>query len=278
MPALILIVEDNPANLELMVYLLRAFGYPLLTAADGVEAVDVAFRENPDLIICDIQLPRMDGHQVVRTLQSEGRFRDTPMIAVTAFAMMGDRERVLSSGFNGYIAKPIQAETFVSQVEEFLAPNQKAVGRTKSADAAPVEPAATRKPDRGTILAADDRPENLSLARVILEPYGYRVITATGFRQAFDLARRDKPDLILSDVHFADGTGFELLSLVLGDPALKETAFILISSSAPDQDERQRATQRGVKLIVRPIDSALLLAEIEARCPPESGTRIAEVS
>jgi two-component system cell cycle response regulator len=271
MPARILLVEDNPTNLELMSYLLRAFNYPYVTASDGVEALEAARRENPDLIICDIQLPRMDGHQVVRALKAERQFQATPMIAVTALAMVGDREKVLASGFNGYIAKPIQPDTFVAQVEQFLKPGQRASGRVPPPADAKNDGRPFRQPHRGLILAADDRLENLSLAVGLLEPCGYRVITAMDPQAAFDLARRDIPDLILSDVHFPDGTGFDLLEQVLAEPSLKSIPFILISSSVPNRDERLRAVEHGVKLITRPIDSATLLAEIQARCAGGSG-------
>src|SRR5579864_8746190 len=122
MAARILVVEDNPANLFLMCYLLQSFGYSPTTAIEGPEAIPVARRDNPDLIICDIHLPKMDGYQVLKILRSNSQFHSTPIIAVTALAMMGDRERMLAAGFNGYIAKPIEPETFVTQIEAFLPP------------------------------------------------------------------------------------------------------------------------------------------------------------
>jgi CheY-like chemotaxis protein len=97
MTARILIIEDNPTNLELMVYLLKCFGYQYLVAHDGVEGLEVARREQPDLIICDIQLPNLDGYEVARRLKSEATLRPIPLVAVTALAMVGDRDRVLAT-------------------------------------------------------------------------------------------------------------------------------------------------------------------------------------
>src|SRR5438445_117978 len=107
MAARILVVEDNPANLELMTYLLKAFGHSPTVAHDGVDGLEAAQREQPDLILLDVQMPRMDGYEVARRLKRDPVLRAVPVVAVTALAMVGDRDRVLASGFDGYIAKPI---------------------------------------------------------------------------------------------------------------------------------------------------------------------------
>lgn len=116
----ILVVEDNPANLALMDYLLRAFGYGVLVAKDGDQGVAVAVAEHPDLILMDLQLPTMTGFEAAKRIRAEAQMPAVPIVAVTAFAMVGDRERVLGEGFDGYISKPINPETFVSQIEAFL--------------------------------------------------------------------------------------------------------------------------------------------------------------
>ena len=116
----ILVVEDNAANLDLMVYLLDAFGYIAIPARDGQEALRVTAREKPDLILCDVHLPKMDGYEVVRRLKSDPESRSIPTVAVTALAMVGDRDRVLRAGFDGYLSKPIDPETFVQQIDGFV--------------------------------------------------------------------------------------------------------------------------------------------------------------
>lgn len=120
MGARILIVEDNPQNLELMRYLLAAFGHEVLTARDGAEAAEVLRSDRPDLILCDIQMPRMDGYELVAWIRSRADLASVPVVAVTAFAMVGDRERILGAGFDGYLSKPIAPETFVGQACAFL--------------------------------------------------------------------------------------------------------------------------------------------------------------
>lgn len=122
MSARILVIEDNQTNLDLMLYLLEAFGHATLAARDGEQGVELAARLRPDLILCDIAMPRLDGYGVAERLKSDPALRVIPLIAVTASAMVGDRDRVFGAGFDGYISKPIEPETFVSQVEAHLGP------------------------------------------------------------------------------------------------------------------------------------------------------------
>lgn len=120
MTARILIIEDNPANMELMRYLLEVFGHVVIPACDGHAGLELAQRETPDLIICDIHLPRLDGFGVVKALKADPAIGPLPVIAVTAQAMVGDRDKLLRAGFDGYICKPIEPECFVAQVDAFL--------------------------------------------------------------------------------------------------------------------------------------------------------------
>src|ERR1035441_6247107 len=110
MGARVLIIEDNPTNLELMAYLFVAFGHAVITAEDGFRGLEAAISEMPDLIVCDVQLPDIDGFEVARQLRSIPSVASTPMVAVTALAMMGDRERILAAGVDDYLAKPIRSE------------------------------------------------------------------------------------------------------------------------------------------------------------------------
>jgi CheY-like chemotaxis protein len=118
--ARILIVEDNPANLALMDYLLRAFGYTALLAHDGAEGVELYRRERPDLILMDLQMGTLSGVEAAAQIRALDSHSPVPIVAVTAFAMVGDRDRVLALGFDGYLSKPINPETFVAEVEAFL--------------------------------------------------------------------------------------------------------------------------------------------------------------
>lgn len=120
MPARILIIEDNPTNMELMVYLLHAYGHTAMLAPDGHAGIALAASALPDLIVCDIHLPGMDGYGVVRHIKRQPALAGIPIVAVTALVMVGDRENLLAAGFDGYIGKPIEPTTFIPQLEVFL--------------------------------------------------------------------------------------------------------------------------------------------------------------
>jgi CheY-like chemotaxis protein len=131
----ILVIEDNPANMQLMAYLLKAFGYTPLEAIDGETGLLEVQRLVPELVLCDLQLPGIDGYEVLRQIKATPDLAAIPVVAVTAYAMVGDRDRVLAAGFNGYIAKPITPETFIGQMEVFLPPGRRS-GPPKSTDPA----------------------------------------------------------------------------------------------------------------------------------------------
>jgi len=114
-----LVIEDNAANMELMTYLLTAFGHTVLSARTGEHGIDMALRTAVDVILCDIALPGIDGYAVARRLKDEPGLAGVPIVAVTASAMVSDRDKVVAAGFDGYITKPITPETFVAEVVDY---------------------------------------------------------------------------------------------------------------------------------------------------------------
>ncbi len=261
--ARILIIEDNETNLALMVYLLKAFGYVPLTARDGKDGLDKATSVAPDLIICDLEMPGVDGYQFGRLVKVRPELRKIPLVAVTAFAMVGDRDSVLAAGFDGYIPKPITPEKFVSQIEAFLSPEQRS-NRLPQFATAPGEPSPLPA-KRATILVVDDSAVNLSLIRSTLEPFGYEVIAVQRPAEAAEIARRHSFDLILSDLHMPEQSGLEFLRRMKADPQLRSIPFLLFSASASGREESERALALGAeRVLLRPIEPRTLLGEIEA--------------
>lgn len=121
----ILIVEDNPQNMRLIEMTLRARGYSLLKATDGEEALEMAIREKPDLIIMDLNLPKVSGLEVTRRLRQMPAFNHIPIIAVTAHAMKGDEEKIIEAGCDAYLPKPINTRQLPEVVAEMLLKRQK---------------------------------------------------------------------------------------------------------------------------------------------------------
>jgi CheY-like chemotaxis protein len=120
MSARVLVVEDNEANLALIDYLLRAFGYAPVLANGGRDGIRIAAETRPEIILLDLWMPDMDGYAVARTIRKMPELNETRLVAVTASAMVGDRERIAAAGFDGYIQKPIDPETFIASFERFL--------------------------------------------------------------------------------------------------------------------------------------------------------------
>ncbi len=117
----VLIVEDNELNMKLFNDLLEAHGYETLQTSDGMEALAIAREHRPDLILMDIQLPEISGLEVTKWIKEDDNLKSIPVIAVTAFAMKGDEEKIREGGCEAYLAKPISVQNFLETVRRFLA-------------------------------------------------------------------------------------------------------------------------------------------------------------
>jgi CheY-like chemotaxis protein len=118
--ARILAVEDNPHNLDLMTYLLEASGHTVLPAITGENGIAVACAERPDLVVLDIQLPDIDGYHVLARLRADPELAGLRVVAVTAYAMVGERDLAIAAGFDGYLSKPIEPSSFVRTIDSYL--------------------------------------------------------------------------------------------------------------------------------------------------------------
>ena len=122
----ILLIEDNAQNRYLVTYLMEQAGHEVVPAVSGPVGIELAGQVRPDLVLLDIQLPVMDGYAVARALKGNPATGAVPIVAVTSYAMVGDREKALAAGCDGYMEKPINPETFVADVERFLPPGASA--------------------------------------------------------------------------------------------------------------------------------------------------------
>ena len=268
MAARVLIIEDHPASMEMMTFLLESFGYETIGASDGVQGLAMAQREAPDLIVCDIYLPKRDGYQVVRELKALPATRNIPVIAVTALAMVGDREKLLQAGFDDYMSKPIEPERFIGQVASRLPAKGSGVpAREPAAQACADTP---RKPasGRARILVVDDSSVNRELIRDLLEPFGYEVALARSVEEGRQFIGRSTFDLIVSDMHMPEEDGIALLREVKANPELAAIPFVILTASYEDKPNQQIAASLGAaRSLRRPIEPRVLLAEIEACLP-----------
>jgi two-component system cell cycle response regulator len=264
----ILLIEDNPDNLELMSYLLGAYGHSVATAEDGESGIEAARKVRPDLVACDIHLPGVDGYAVAKALKAVPELAGMPVVAVTALAMVGDREKILASGFDGYITKPIDPELVVSDIESFLPAHLRGSaprnGYVESGPASPVLAGVKHT----VILVVDDAPTNRELIYQTLTPCGYDVRLAESVPDAMQQLCDLTPDLILSDLHMPGEDGFNFIRRVKDDPRLAALPFVFISSSVWGENDRETALALGVtRFLLRPIEPHVLIDEI-ARCLP----------
>lgn len=120
----ILIGEDNPINKELLTAILEQWGYSVREASNGEEVLAGIEASVPDLVLLDIQMPELDGYAVLRRLRADSRFEHLKIVALTAYAMRGDRERALEAGFDGYVVKPVDRKVLRDEIEKLIAPAQ----------------------------------------------------------------------------------------------------------------------------------------------------------
>lgn len=116
----ILVIEDNETNIYLMKFMLEKHNFEVIVAKDGSRGIEMAKQEKPDLIIMDIQLPKIDGYEATRRIRKVPELKNIPIIAVTSYAMVGDREKTLKAGCTDYIEKPINPESFINIVNKYI--------------------------------------------------------------------------------------------------------------------------------------------------------------
>ena len=239
--ARLLVIEDNPANLELMTYLLHAYGHETITAIDGAAGLALAESEAVDLILCDVHLPKLDGYEVAQRLKAHPRLCRLPLVAVTALAMVGDRDKVLAAGFDGYIAKPLDPQNFVAEVDAFLGADLRSVFEPPSAESAP-EAVSARK---AHVLLVEERLGGHARAAAALTSAGYQVSLAVGLDQGLTLLVGESLDLVIADLHRPGADGFALLDALHGSSRLAGLPLLMIAAPLWDEHDRQRACARG---------------------------------
>ena len=266
MAARILAVEDTPHNLDLMTYLLEASGHIVLNATTGAAGLAVARSERPDLLVLDVQLPDLDGYAVLAELRSDPVLSAVPVVAVTAFAMVGDRDHALAAGFNGYLAKPIDPVTFVASIEAHL---------PKALRGRPIETSwggtDTFQPDLWSsvdgpslrIVVAQISDVNLAVLRSTLEPHGHQIVRALSPDQAREELASETPDLVMIEVDPQRGYGTGLLGTLRSDPNLGTAAVALIASP----DVARNLVTDGVAVIESPIEPHRVMTHIEKLLP-----------
>lgn len=207
----ILVIEDNEQNRILMRQILKHHSYEVLEAVDGAAGLAMAKEHMPDLILLDLQMPVMDGFAVIGEIRKTSALRQLKVMAVTSFAMKGDREKALGAGFNEYVTKPIDTRNFVEVVKAML-PD----------DALPVT-----KP---IVLCVDDEPANLRLLQNILVPRGYAVVDAENGEDALLKLKSQAIDLVLLDLMMPTMDGLQVSRKIKDNKKFLNLPIIMLTA------------------------------------------------
>ena len=237
----ILIVDDNPANLKVARLALQSDDFLVRTAGDAEEALRILPELRPRLILMDVQLPGMDGLELTRRLKSDPATRHIVIIAVTAYAMKGDRERVMSAGCDGYLSKPIDP----LQLPAIIAGHLRAQGETPSPP----------QPDRRhRVLVVEDNPSSRRILQLALGSHGFEVREAEDAQTALRLYRNAPPDLVVQDLCLPDLDGAELLNRFRKLEVGRRVPIFCVSGFLSAQDQ-ELARGRGFdEVLAKPVD------------------------
>lgn len=247
--SVVLLVEDNPTTCKLVRFVLRGEPIELREATLGGVALAVASEHPPDIILQDLQLPDMDGFELVRRFRAVPSLAEVPILAFSGFLSQLDEQRIGNAGFTDLITKPIEPAQLLRIVREYLP------GRGR-----PILP----REDRRRVLLADDDPVQRKLTAFRLSRLGYEVASAADGEAALRLARGSDPAAVISDVQMPGMDGFALTAAIRGDTRLRHIPVVLLTSTFVDQADREFSQRIGADaFLVRTPDMSELAQTLE---------------
>lgn len=268
--ARVLIIEDNQPNMDLLAYLLSAFGHQPLCAYDGVEGVELARDALPDLIVCDLHLPRLDGYGVMRTLKADAATRAIPVLAASALPVTDGGTALRAAGFDGHLPKSLEPDALIPALEAWLAPHQRGMA-PDSHDGPGAGVTTSTPPGARRLLLLDAAPDNCGLAASIASHLGYLVTTAATTAQA-DACAAQPFDLLLCDLDGPAGQAGALL-----DAALRHwPALPMVAIRAADNDtvaSGLAARSPAPVLLAHPLEPERLAAALAGALAGTSSAR-----
>lgn len=255
----ILYVEDDPKSRLIVKKLLEKAGCRIYEAIDGKQGVEMAIKLNPDAILMDIMLPNMNGLEAAKKIRKTKEIADIPIIAITAKAMAGDREKILAAGCDEYIAKPIDLPLLLQLLSQVLNRELSLEKPQKPSDKPSVSKSISK-----TILLVDDTPKNVIVLEKILRSEGYTILTASNGKEALHVLNEYDVDLIISDIAMPVMDGYQLCYKIMKNPATRNVYFIFYSSHYSNKDEVEFGLTLGAdKYMVRPLHINELIRNIK---------------
>src|SRR4029079_5472098 len=242
----VMIVEDNELNMKLFHDLLEAHGYRTVGTRNGVEALDLARKHRPDLILMDIQLPEVSGLEVTKGLKEDEELRSIPVVAVTAFAMKGDEERIREGGCEAYLSKPISVAKFIETIRHFLGT---ACGK----------PSMTAR-----VLVVDDVPANVKLLEARLSAEYFDVTTAQSGAEALGICERAECDVVLLDVMMPEMDGFGVCKRLKNNPATHHIPVVIVTALDQTSDRVKGLEAGADDFLTKPVSDVALIARVRS--------------
>ncbi|WP_300675158.1 response regulator [Desulfoluna sp.] len=262
----ILVVEDNASNMKLVRSLLQIGGYKIIEAQTAEAGLELAREHAPDLILMDIQLPGMDGLSATRQIQTEPKIKEIPVLALTAYAMKGDEQKVLDAGCVGYVSKPINTRAFLSTLLTYL-PTDPGKRNPAPPDLQTEPVSMDIHPDifyASRILIVDDDPLNVKLLKAKLSEKTFVTSEAFNGLECLDKAKSEHPDLILLDLMMPGLDGFEVTRRLKKDPQTREIPIIHVTA-LDSSENKARAMDAGAdEFLNKPINTVELLTRIRS--------------
>lgn len=250
----VLIVEDNEKNMKLFSALLKINNFEVLEATDAESGLDILKTHVPSLILMDIQLPGMDGYAATRLIKEDPKFKNVPVVALTAYAMQGDEKKAEEAGCDGYISKPIETRSFLEKIEIFL--NMENVQKFKKRD--------KTLPPKRKILVVDDEEKNQRLLEAMISNKEFEIVKASDGEEGIQKVHEELPDVILLDVMMPKKDGFTVARELKEDPAVRDIPIILVTALDGSESRIQGLEAGAEEFLSKPVKKIELLARIRS--------------
>lgn len=251
----ILVIEDNEMNMKLVRTLLQMGEYHVLEAMNAERGIELARELKPGLILMDIQLPGMDGLSATRLIKEDSALKDIPIVALTSYAMDGDREKAIQSGCEDYITKPIDTKSFFDKISRFVKP-------AENGEKEEEQPREVTHKKR--ILIVDDDPLNVKLLAANLSPAKFEIRIAYDGDEALKKVEEEHPDLILLDVMMPGLDGFGVTARLKDSPGTRDIPIIMVTALNSEDDKARGLDAGADEFLNKPVNAAELKARIRS--------------
>ncbi len=247
----VLVVDDNRDAATSLVMLLKLMGHEAHEVFDGVEALAAAEELRPEVILCDLGLPKLNGYEIARRIRDEEWGEGIRLVALTGWGQSEDRRRSHEAGFNGHLVKPVTQEVLTRLLSESPETIKRTEEVSESSRATAVSPL--------KILIVDDRRDAIHMLSTLLKVAGHEVESATDGLQALDVAKTYRPDVVLSDISLPGISGLELARRIRSDVSLKEILLIAMTGYGEEEDRRNSKEAGFDHHLVKPADIRVIL-------------------